>query len=171
MAVVASHTAAAFPADAVGVGTVGWESSGDGDHVSAELVTDPVVGSLADQGVVAAACTPRSNLTKHATILYRDALGQPTFAWHHDVTYSYNCKVVTRISHRSYAEVFQPQYTFAGYLANSISPAGHRKATATAQGRFGICDDTFGDTCLLERDPSIVWHVDAGGKAYATSTP
>jgi hypothetical protein len=65
----------------------------------------------------------------------------------------------------------QPPYSFQGYLVNSKSPTGQRKATATAQGRFGICEDVAGEVCLFERDPSIVWNVDAGGKANAKSTP
>lgn len=156
----------------------GVETWDDGDQASADLVLDPATTG-ADEVVESSPialelqlsrCTAANNVTKHATITYTDAAGQPTFAWHHDITYSYNCKVVTRITHTSSAVIFQPQYTFHGYIVNSVSPAGQKKATASAQGRFGICESVVGDVCALERDPSIVWHVDSAGKAYATST-
>jgi hypothetical protein len=149
----------------------GWQATDDGDAVSTDIVSDPVVDGLADLGLTASKCVAHTNVPKHATIIYSDAAGQPTYAWHHDIVYSYDCKTVTRITHSSYPEIFQPEYTFAGYVVNSVTPAGQRTATATAQGRFGICESIVGETCALERDPSIVWHVDAGGKAYAKTTP
>ena len=153
---------------------LGYEFTTDADPEGPDLVTDFMTETIVNDlgvGMMASRCTPASNRSKHATITYYDNAGLPTYAFHHDITFSYNCKVVTKITHRPWYEIFQPQYSFNGYLVNAVSPAGQKKATAKAQARFGICTDVVGDVCALERDPSIVWNVDFTGKAYAKSTP
>ncbi|HWL34623.1 MAG TPA: hypothetical protein VNQ77_00380 [Frankiaceae bacterium] len=172
VALAAAMLPLAAPAQADSYVDLGYEFTNDGDTEGADLVLDTVVESLAgDFQMLPARCTPRSNVVKQSVITYYDAAGLPTYAFHHDMTFSYNCKVVTKLTHRPWYEIFQPQYSFNGYVANSVSPTGHKKGTATAQGRFGICQTTVGSVCLLERDPSIVWHVDFTGKAYAKATP
>jgi hypothetical protein len=140
---------------------------GDTDDVGDAIET---LTAEADLALLTPTCRP-GTATKHAAITYKDAAGQATFGLSHDVTWSWNCKIVTAISHTSEPTIYQPQYSFEGYLHNSTSPGGHPTATATVQGRFGICDHLVGDVCLLERDPDIVWRVDAQGHAKATTTP
>jgi hypothetical protein len=147
----------------------GYTTYDDGD-------TNDVGGALetltaeADVALLAPTCKPGTE-TRHAGITYSDAAGLSTFGLTHEVTWSWNCKIVTAISHHSEPIIYQPEYSFDGYVHNSTSPTGHPTATATVQGRFGICERLAGDVCLLERDPSIVWRVDAQGHAKVTITP
>jgi hypothetical protein len=149
--------------------TLGYTTYDESDADDAGSLLGTVAAET-DLALLGPKCTPGTR-TLHAGITYEDALGQNTFGLSHDVTWSYDCKRVTAISHRSQPTVYQPQYTFAGYLHNSTSPPGGPTATATVQGRFGICEQLSGDVCVLERDPSIVWRVDAQGHGKATTTP
>lgn len=118
---------------------------------------------LAD-AAAAANCTPGTR-TVHAKIVYKDAAGNNAFAWHHNVTWSWNCTKITSASHDSYLVVFEPPYSFGGYLANTLTGVGTATVNAFAQGRVGICSGVVVEGCFLENDPAIGWQVTARGGA------
>lgn len=159
--------------DAVGVQ---WRVEHDADDESAQGTLElamAVTGLEDDTGLMgtrrcAASTRP---LTKHASITYSDAAGLPTYAFFHDVTFEWNCKVVTRVSRSVRYEIYQPQYSFAGYVQNSVTPSNRAAVTSSAQGRFGLCQSAVGSTCLLERQPSITWRIEATGRATVKTTP
>lgn len=160
------------PATSSETGALGWETYSEADsdtHVGAtvvELVADEVgVGTT-----TGSQCQPGSS-SRNAHILYRDPTGLPTFAFFSTVSWAWDCKKVTRVSQSLRPEVYQPQYTFAGYAHRNVSPAGQKTATASAQARFGICQNIAGQTCVLERVPTISWKVYANGKVTSKTTP
>ena len=148
---------------------LGYETYSEDDDDIVGNTLDTVV-SETDLGLAVSRCVPGS-ASRKASIRYKDALGQPTFELWHTVTWSWDCKKVTKLSHTSGPVIYQPQYSFAGYLQNTVGNPGQPTGAATVQGRFGICDDTVVTTCVLERDPTITWKVDAQGHAKSTITP
>jgi hypothetical protein len=96
-------TLACLPAHAIGPGRIDmtWRTSDDGDGELDSYVVDPLVDSLAETGATTSRCVPATGVVRHATITYFDTTGRPTFEWHHDITYSYNCKAVTRLATRA----------------------------------------------------------------------
>lgn len=160
-------------ADATDLGfTFVTDADDETPHGAVEVVVEQVdlgeeAGALGTAKCVAAS-TPR---TKRARIEFRDAAGLPTFTFFHDVTFKWNCKVVTSLTRTVRYEIYQPQYSFAGYVHNSVTPVNRQVVTSSAQARFGICQDVAGQVCVLERQPSITWKVDATGRATVKQTP
>lgn len=158
------------------VPNLGWRYYDDGDDESAQGLVDLGINLSgagdAGQSIGAKKCVPRTSpITKHARIEYTDAAGLPTFTFFHDVTFTWNCKTVNLRGRSVRYTIYQPQYTFAGYVQNSTTPSGRAVVSSAAQGRFGICEQVAGTVCALERQPSITWKIDATGRATVKQTP
>lgn len=119
---------------------------------------------LADAGA-AAHCTPKTGVTKTASVTSRNDAGVKEWVWHHSITYSYDCTNVTDLTHSSWLTVYLPAYTSHGYLANTVSGVGTPHGTAFAQARVGVCTNVGVDGCFLEHDPAIGWAVSGRGIA------
>ena len=71
------------------------------------------------------------------------------------------------VSHSSGAIIYDPIYSFDGYLANTVTGVGQATVHAEAQGRIGICTHVGVDGCFMVRDPGIMWVLSATGSARA----
>lgn len=105
--------------------------------------------------------------TVHASITYDDVTGAPAWTWWHYVTFHYTCTKVDIVEHSSGATIYNPIYSFGGYLANTVTGVGQATVHVEAQGRIGICTHVVVDGCFMERDPGIMWVLTATGGAKA----
>lgn len=160
------------PASGAGV-DLGWEiqTNADPDTSAGVGLGDLVLDELQPSGVGSGSGCRSGTRTVTTRILYRDAAGLPAFSLESAVTFSWNCRVVTRISQVPKPETYQPHYRFTGYVHRNVSPTGQKSGKASVQGRFGICQTIVGETCVMERVPLIATTVYANGRATQKTTP